>query len=1001
MPTPLYLLDSYALIYRAYFAFISRPLRNKHGQNVSALFGYCRVIANLLTSKEPNLIAAVFDAREPTFRHKEYPAYKATRDKAPDDLHSQIPLVERFLSVLGIPILRKEGYEADDIIATLVKKCRQESRVCYIVSGDKDLLQLVGGCIYELRPLKKQVVSGASFISPGTETTDNTEPFSTLRKSPLTGFEVIDTSAVQREWSILPENILDFLALTGDSSDNIPGVKGIGEKTAERLILRYGTLDNIYQNIAGIDGATGKKLNAGKDDAYLAKKLITLCDTVPLPVTEISALHAGTLNYSAAATLLHEYEIRSIAQEFSRLAAEISGQGGGHSPGEPAQRRQDGADEAAAPPHSGPAPEEPAPQNQTGTHGRGSSATPSQHYQQIPAYDETLPPVIIPLTNAAYRPLISIPEIEALFARAQAQGFFALDFETDSLDTATARPVGLSIALCENEAYYIPLAPHGPNADSPFADPSAVRGLLAGLLADSAMCVAAHNSKFDYKVSRAWGLERWNAAIFDTMVAAWLVDPDRDSYALEKVSGHFLGVTSFISYKTIVPKGKPFNTIPLDLACRYSAEDADLCIRLKNKFQNEGGLNAEAGELFYKTEMPLLPILAEMEMHGIQIDTKSLHVYGIELTNELSAIQFDGWSMVGHEFNLASPAQLQDVLFVERSLTPIKKTATGWSTDMSVLKALASQDELCRKILRHRTLSKLKSTYVDALVDSADQRGRLHTTFVQTGTATGRLSSRDPNLQNIPIREEEGRRIRQAFIAGDGNMLVSADYNQIELVVLAHLSGDENLCAAFTAGEDVHSRTAALIFGVEPAAVSSAQRRIAKTINFGVMYGMSAFRLASSLEITRKNALEFIKTYFATYSGVSTYIQGVISGAEQNGYVTTMFGRRRTIRLINSSNKMEKAAAERIAVNTPIQGSAADIVKKAMLNLDAALRAGGEAYAGTKMLLQVHDELVLECPEEKAAVVAELVRDVMENAVTLNIPLRASVNTAKNWSACH
>ncbi|MDR2521171.1 MAG: DNA polymerase I, partial [Spirochaetaceae bacterium] len=668
MFTPLFLLDSYALIYRAYFAFIARPLRNKQGQNISALFGYCRIISNLLTRKEPGLIAAVFDSREPTFRHKEYPAYKATRDKAPDDLHSQIPLIEHFLSVLGIPILRREGFEADDIIATLAKKCRQESRVCYIVSGDKDLLQLVGDTIYELRPLKKQVVSGASFISPGTENTDNTEPFSTLRKSPLTGFEVIDTSAVQREWSILPENILDFLALTGDSSDNIPGVKGIGEKTAERLILRYGTLDNIYQNIAGIDGATGKKLTAGKDDAYLAKKLITLCDTVPLPITEINAINTGTLNYSDAATLLQEYEIRSIAQEFSRLATERSGQVGGHNHGEPAQLRQTGAHEAAAPPHSGPAPACPPPQTLAGKRGRGSSATPSQHTQQTSAYDTMLPPVTIPPTNAAYHPLLTVPEVQDLFTRARTQGFFALDFETDSLDTATAHPVGLSIALCENEAYYIPLAPHGPNADSPFVDPTAVRDLLAVLLEDSALCVAAHNAKFDYKVSRAWGLKRWNAAIFDTMVAAWIIDPDRESFALKKVSGHFLGITSFITYKTIVPKGKPFNTIPLDLACRYSAEDADLCLRLKNKFQNDGSLNAEAGDLFYKKEMPLLPVLAEMEMEGIQIDIEGLRTYGVELANELAAIQFDSWRMVGHEFNLASPMQLQNVLFIERGL---------------------------------------------------------------------------------------------------------------------------------------------------------------------------------------------------------------------------------------------------------------------------------------------------------------------------------------------
>jgi DNA polymerase-1 len=480
------------------------------------------------------------------------------------------------------------------------------------------------------------------------------------------------------------------------------------------------------------------------------------------------------------------------------------------------------------------------------------------------------------------------------------------------------------------------------------------------------------------------------------MIAAWLADPERNNYSLDSLVAYTFDYTP-IAYRDVVPKGCTFDAVPLETAARYSAEDADLCLRMMCHLKPQLE-NADAMRLFENLEMPLLPILAEMEGVGIKIEPKILTDYGKELEVELDNIQRETWKTAGHEFNLASTKQLQEVLFNERKLKPGKKTKTGYSTDAASLEELAREDPLPALILRHRTLAKLKSTYVDTLAGMADSEGRLHTNFDQAGTATGRLSSREPNLQNIPIRAEEGRRIREAFIAGPGCLLISADYSQIELVVLAHLSQDENLIAAFKEGTDVHARTAALIFGMDGDKIKGDQRRIAKTINFGVMYGMSAFRLANELGISRTEASNFIAAYFNTYAGVRRFIEELIKKTEETGYVSTILGRRRYIRTINSQNKTEKAAAERIAVNTPIQGSAADIVKTAMLNLDKRLAA---EQSPARLLLQVHDELILECPKDAVDATVALVKAEMEQAVNLRIPLRVSVETGSRWGSFH
>ncbi|MDR2631490.1 MAG: DNA polymerase I [Spirochaetaceae bacterium] len=968
---PLYLIDAYGLIYRSYFAFISRPLRNAGGKNISALFGFARTLISLLDEGAPGMdaagkpleqaqrplrLAVVFDSPVATFRHEQYPEYKATRQKAPEDLHAQVPLVEETLNALGVPVLRAARYEADDIIATLARRCQAENRQCYILSSDKDLLQLVGNGTYELRPMKSAHTAGSD-------------------AAPRGGYEVVGPETVKQEWGVLPGKVLDLLALIGDSADNVPGVRGVGEKTAVKLMARYGSLDEIYRNIAGIEGAVGKKLVEGRESAYFAKSLITLNYEAPLSITGIDDLSVENLDRTAGARVLLREGIRRSALD---LDPKITEEGNSGVRAEPRSVRGGETPVSGGEPLEGAAP----------------AGEPDKNDGVDPALGWVNPAL---LGEGTYRAVLEFADLKKILGAAKKQGILALDFETDSLDAWNARPVGISLALRPKEAFYVPLTAHGAVSDPPaFLEPAEVRELLAPLLADPAMTIAAHNAKYDYKVSRGWGIPRWRCKIWDTMVAAWVDDPERNNYSLDSLAAFRFNVTT-LAYNDVVPKGSTFDTVPLETAVRYSGEDADLTLRMK-QFLEERLVKAGSLGLFLDLEMPLLPILAEMEGAGIKVEGKVLRDYGAELSGELERIQGETYKLVGHEFNLASTKQLQEVLFTERKLKPGKKTKTGYSTDVAVLEELAREDPVPALILRHRTLAKLKSTYVDTLADLADSQGRIHTHFVQTGTATGRLSSREPNLQNIPIRDEEGRRIREAFIAAPGQVLISADYSQIELVVLAHLSEDENLIAAFTEGKDVHARTAALIFGVAEDEVKPAERRIAKTINFGVMYGMSAFRLSNELGISRTSAAAFIETYFKTYRGIRVFIDELIKKTEETGYASTILGRRRYIPAINSRNKTEKAAAERVAVNTPIQGSAADIVKTAMLNLDKALTA---QKSPARLLLQVHDELILEVPKDHAAEAAELVRREMEKAVTLKVPLRVSVETGKRWGDFH
>jgi DNA polymerase-1 len=970
MRDALFVVDGYGLIYRSYFAFIRNPLFNPQGKNASAIFGFFRSLFMLLKEHQPARLAVALDSAVPTFRHEKYPEYKATRERTPGDLKDEIPVIEEILAALGIPTIRVNGFEADDVMATLATRAREADKDCVIVSSDKDLLQLAEGTVTVLKP-----DSG--------------------------GFMKVDHDRVVELWQVRPDQILDYLSLVGDSSDNVPGVKGIGAKTAASLLESFGTLDGIYANLDRVKSSSQRsKLEEGRDSAYLSRELITLATNVPLAVTEddlaIRELNPVAAHYFAAEgmkSLVHELIGESQLGEMdTELAARVK-QAASRDLGRPAGTAPTGpAGTGPAADKSGDHPATLAPS--------GRLEAPEPPSQAVAERSASIGYAPDPRNAEPGRyELITTPDdLEQWCAEARKAGIVSFDCETTSLDAMKAEPVGFSLSVAGGAACYVAL--HGP--DGPVCDAETARDRLRALLEDPHVRVIGQNLKYDYKVLSRWGVQIANPW-FDTMVAAWLLDSEGKSFSMDTLAEHYLDYTT-VHYDEVVPssgKDEPehtFDEVELEEACRYAAEDADITYRLHEVLSP---LLKERGfeKLFFDVEMRLLPILASMEMEGIRVDVTVLQAYGEELADELSRTEEEIYKLCGHEFNIGSTKQLQEVLFEERKLSPTKRTKTGFSTDTSVLQELAAEDPVPALVLRHRLLAKLKSTYVDALPRLVNPgTGRIHTHYNLTGTATGRLSSTDPNLQNIPIRDEEGRRIRGAFIPRDGWRFVSADYSQVELVVLAHLSGDPGLASAFADGVDVHRHTGSLIFGVPGDQVTSQQRRVAKTINFGVMYGMSAFRLARELQISRTEARQFIDTYFSTYSQIKSFIDATVADAEKNGYVTTLLGRKRYLPNITNRNKTVKMASERIAVNTPIQGSAADIMKLAMIRLERALEEKG---LKCKMLLQVHDELIFECPPEEVTIVTDLVRAEMTAAMELSIPLQVSVESGSSWGEFH
>ena len=978
-----YVLDSYGLIFRCYFAFINRPLTNPRGENISALFGFFRNFHYILEHYKPGHIIAAMDSKTKTFRHEFYPEYKATRNKTPEDLHAQIPWICDILSALGIPILQCDGYEADDVIATVAKKCAQNGQTCRILSGDKDLMQLVNDSTQILKP-----ENGG-------------------------GWKITGEEGVIAEWGVKPAQLLDLLSLYGDTADNIPGVQGVGVKTAGKLLNDYQNLDGIYEHIDEIKGAMQKKLIDGKENAYFSQKLVRLCDDVPCEEIEKAISAPLTLDFAKAAALLESYGALQPAKQYAELAVN-------------AGQKVILAD-AAAPADGNLSAKQKVAASVTKTDNVGNITT-----EATPAFQQE---EIVPIRKndtSNYRAITKLSDLEAYITAFISSGSkrIAYDCETTSLDTLNTTLVGFSLCYQPGKAVYVPiqLASEDLFSQTDYIELKDALNQLLRIFKNPELTVIMHNAKFDLKVLystierslpkqasqpaaaedlsdfQPLSLLGFNCRLFDTMLTAWLSNPDRmgkNAYSLEYLCETKLGLAG-IEYDDIVSKGQTFADLPLETAYPYAAEDADFTLQLADHLLKEFPLDDAHPEnkKLFELEHKILPVLAKMEITGIHLDSSALDSYNEELTQKLAQVQAQIHQTVGHEFNIASPKQLQAVLFDELGLPKGKKTATGYSTDTSVLEELAALNPVPKMILEYREMAKLQSTYVETLPKLTDSRGRIHTSFIQTGTATGRLSCRDPNLQNIPVRSEAGRRIRQAFTAPEGKVLISADYAQIELVVLAHLSGDQNMCKAFSEGTDVHRATAALIFGVSPDAVTPEMRRTAKTINFGVIYGMSAFSLAKDLGISRTQAQNFIEMYFKTYSGVSNFMAGVIAGAESTGFVSTMFGRRRPIMNINSRNKLEKSGAERIAKNTPIQGTAADIVKSAMLDVSQALSS---EQSPARLLLQVHDELIFECPDNQSEIdkTIALIRDKMENAVKLSVPLRVSIEYGKNWGEFH
>jgi DNA polymerase I len=921
MSHELYLVDGYSVIYRGYFAFLNRPLLNPQGRNSSSVFVFFRTILQIIRERSPAYLAVAMDSRVPTFRHQRYDQYKANREKAPEDLHAQVPVIEEILAALGIASVRVDGYEADDVIATLSERCRESRRPCWILSGDKDILQLIGG---NVRLLSQE--RGAS---------DLTE---------------YSREKVFESKGVYPEQIVDFLALTGDSSDNVPGVKGIGEKTAQKLLSQFGDLSRIYSKIDEVaPESLKKKLLEGKDSATLSRELVTLVKDVPgLP--ELEQMRLGPLRADAAIPLFEREGMKSIVTEIQGKAQEPP----------PAAAGKKAAEKGLA---------------------EGQAAV------------ETAPRVTLASTvPGTYATVTSPSELELWLEKARRAGVFSLGMETDSADEMRARPLGLSLAVEPGQACYVPLRAAGVTC----IPEESVRQGFARLLGDPTLTAVGPNSKFVVKVLRRWGI-RQEAASFDTMVAAFLLDTEEGTISLDRVAEKRLGYRT-VRHADLVEKDQTLEQQPIQKVTDHAGEEADLNLRLYRMLGPE--LEAEGlAPIFRDVEMPLVGVLADMELTGIRILSPELAAYGREMERALAGLEDEIYLLCGRKFNINSTKQLQEILFTWRKLTPIRKTKTGYSTDVDVLEILAAQDPVPEKILAHRKLSKLKSTYVDALpLLVNEQTGRLHTHYIQTGAATGRLASKDPNLQNIPVREVEGRRIRSAFVPAPGMRFISADYEQIELAILAFLSQDPMLLQAFKEGKDIHRQTASLIFGVPEDQVTPEHRRVGKTINFGVVYGMSSYGLSQSLKIARADADLFIRTYFQRYQGVDRFLKETIRSVEESGYVHTLFGRRRGIPTITSRNKTEKNAAERMAVNSPIQGTAADIVKMAMVNLHRRL---AKERPGARILLQVHDEIILEVPEDEAADTARIVKEVMETVTSHDIPLRVQVETGESWGAFH
>ncbi|HZL90169.1 MAG TPA: DNA polymerase I [Pirellulaceae bacterium] len=937
-----YVVDSHSLIYQVFHAL--PEMSGPAGQPVGAVHGFVRDMVELIENKGADYLLAAFDAPGDNFRHQLYQDYKVDRDEMPADLQLQIPVIERFMEALGVPIASIPGYEADDILATLARQVEAAGGECFLVTADKDCRQLI---------------------------TERVKIYN-IRKN-----EVFDAAKLMETWGIRPDQVVDFQALVGDPTDNVPGVPLIGPKNAQELLTKYGTLENVLNHAHEVSGAKRKEnLMNGRQQALLSRQLVRLDTQVPLTV-DWSAARVGRLRADVLGELCREAGFRQLAVRLSALAKKLSvvEQTGGSAA--PVVITGNSGDEPC------PAPE-------------GGLATLEERTLQ-PAPPQS--PIDEAPWEATYRAVTSLDELSQLVAEMAMQKQVVLDTETTCVLPRWAEIVGYSFCWKEGEAYYVPvMAPPG----EPRLDAAAVRDHLKPVLEDRAIEKVGQNIKYDAIVLRAVGVELAGAS-FDTMVADYLLDPGERSHNLDDLARRHLSHTN-ITIESLIGSGKNqkrMDEVPVAAIAPYAAEDADVPLRLRKilepRLENQGLV-----PLFRDLEMPLIEVLAELEYNGIRVDRQRLKEMEEQFAKRIGELVQEIYTEAGSEFNIDSRNQLGKIFFDFLKLPILKRTKTGPSLDAEVLEDLARLHTLPAKILEYRHLAKLQSTYLVALQDLIHPvTGRVHTSFKQDVAATGRLSSQDPNLQNIPVRTEQGRAIRSAFLPAEGWELMTADYSQIELRVLAHFSGDEALKQAFAEDRDIHTQVAAQVYSVPLAQVTRDMRRSAKAINFGVIYGQSPFGLSKALDIDQVDAARFIDAYFAQYPGVDEFMRQTLVDCRQKGYVSTISGRRRPVQGVRNpatlKDQRQRTLPERIAINTVIQGSAADIIKQAMISVHRRLRREG---LKSRMLLQIHDELVFEYPPEEKDRLARLVVEEMSGAADLAVPLKIDVKTGKNWAEC-
>ncbi|OGW49518.1 MAG: DNA polymerase I [Nitrospirae bacterium RBG_19FT_COMBO_42_15] len=880
----LYLIDGNSYIYRAYHAV--RSLATSKGLPTNAIYGFTNMLLKIVKEKKPDYLAIAFDTKGPTKRHIEYEQYKAHRPEMPKDLIPQIPYIHKLVEAFNIPAILMEGYEADDIIGTISKKMEKDFDVV-IVTGDKDMLQLIS---------------------------QNIKIYDTLKE------KVYEEKDVVERFGVAPDKVVEVMGLMGDASDNIPGVHGIGEKTATALIAEFGSIENLLSNIDKIKKPKlAEALKGSADIARLSRELATIILDCPIEIN-LNKYKKKEPDNAILLSLLKELEFTSLLKQISVEASSLE----------------------------------------------------EKKYSTVLKEDALL----------------------QLIKKIREKGELSIDTETTSEDPMLAEIVGISISIEKDEGFYIPVSHRYLGAPEQLKI-EWVLNQLKPLLEDDKIKKIGQNIKYEIIVFKNHGIGL-SGISFDTMVASYLLNPNKYSHGLDNIALEYLNHI-MTTFKDVTGSGKGqknFSEVDIETATNYSCEDADITYQLTkllNPMLKEQGLD----KLFYDVELPLIPVLARIEMNGVKVDTDFLNSLSKEVDALLNDLVKRIYSLAGGEFNINSPKQLSEVLFTRLGLKPVKKTKTGHSTDEEVLTTLASQHELPKELLNYRQLTKLKSTYIDALPRMVHPKTkRIHTSLNQTVTSTGRLSSSEPNLQNIPIRTELGKRIREAFVAEEGKILISADYSQIELRILAHLSNDEVLTDAFKKDEDVHTRTAAELFNVEPDKVDSNMRRFAKTVNFGIVYGMSPYGLSSDLGIPVDEAKAYIDNYFVHYKGVKEFIDKTIAEAKEKGYVTTILNRKRSIPELISANGATRNFGERMAVNTPIQGSAADLIKMAMINIDNRL---DKERLKSMMILQVHDELVFEVIEDELEIIKELVKKEMENVMPMSVPIKVDIGTGKNW----